>query len=82
MFWRDIRKTSAKVYNDVLVRAKSFSFETAEPWLKNKWYHPLYPSFLHHILGEKTSTETKVCAHPCSGKGFQRLQLLVVLIRN
>lgn len=27
-----------------------FSFETAEPWLKNKQHHSLYPSVLRYIL--------------------------------
>jgi len=45
-------------------KEESFSFETAELWLKNE-HLSLYPSVLRHILGQTTSAETAVYDHRC-----------------
>lgn len=46
-------------------KEECFSFETAEPWLKNERHYSLYPSVLHYILGKTTSVETTVYDHRC-----------------
>lgn len=64
-FWTDIKNLLPKESFDALVGEETYSFDTAEPWLKNRPHHSLYPSVLQHILGQKTSVGTKVYGYLC-----------------